>query len=170
MIKRPTASLLSFSGPHPRLFINILFESKEPITEASPEVRKSVANVLDSLAHNHIKELIEPLGYFLVPIFFVLTGMEVRIEALFNGRILLLALVISIAAFGGKLASGLAAGRARKWVVGWGMVPRCEVGLIFAATGKALGVFPDDIFSMMILVIMLTTILPPPILHALLKR
>jgi Kef-type K+ transport system membrane component KefB len=42
--------------------------------------------------------------------------------------------------------------------------------LIFAATGKTLGVFPDDIFSMMVIVIMFTTILPPPILNALLKR
>jgi len=54
--------------------------------------------------------------------------------------------------------------------VGWGMVPRCEVGLIFAAMGKALGVFRDDIFSMMVIVIMITTILPPPILNVLLKR
>ena len=149
---------------------SVVSDINESIKQASPEVRKNVSNVLESLAHNHIKELIQPLGYFLVPIFFVLTGMEVRIETLFNARILILALVISVAAFGGKIISGFAAGRVRKSIVGWGMVPRGEVGLIFAATGKALGVFPDDIFSMMIIVIMFTTILPPPILNALLKR
>jgi Kef-type K+ transport system membrane component KefB len=81
-----------------------------------------------------------------------------------------LALAVSVAAFGGKIISGFAAGGVRKWIIGWGMVTRCEVGLIFAAMGKALGVFPDDIFSMMVIVIMFTTILPPPILNALLKR
>jgi len=149
---------------------SVVSDINESIKQASPEVRRNVSNVLESLAGNHIKELIQPLGYFLVPIFFVLTGMEVRIETLFNVRILLLALAISVVAFGGKLISGCAAGRVRKWIIGWGMVPRCEVGLIFAAMGKALGVFPDDIFSMMVIVIMFTTILPPPILNALLKR
>jgi len=149
---------------------SVVSDINESIKQASPEVRRNVSNVLESLAGNHIKELIQPLGYFLVPIFFVLTGMEVRIETLFNVRILLLALAISVVAFGGKLISGFAAGRVRKWIIGWGMVPRCEVGLIFAAMGKALGVFPDDIFSMMVIVIMFTTILPPPILNALLKR
>jgi Na+:H+ antiporter len=148
----------------------VVSDINESVKHASPEVRKNVSNVLESLAGNHFKELIQPLGYFLVPIFFVLTGMEVRIETLFNARTLLLALAISVAAFGGKIISGFAAGRVRKSIVGWGMVPRGEVGLIFAATGKALGVFPDDIFSMMITVIMFTTILPPPILNALLKR
>ena len=149
---------------------SVVSDINESIKQASPEVRRNVSNVLESLAGNHIKELIQPLGYFLVPIFFVLTGMEVRIETLFNVRILILALAISVVAFGGKLISGFAAGRVRKWIIGWGMVPRCEVGLIFAAMGKALGVFPDDIFSMMVIVIMFTTILPPPILNALLKR
>jgi Kef-type K+ transport system membrane component KefB len=149
---------------------NVVSEINESMKHASPEVKMNVSSVLESLARNHIKELIQPLGYFLIPIFFVLTGMEVRIETLFNVRILILALAISVAAFGGKIISGLAAGSVRKWIVGWGMVPRCEVGLIFAAMGKALGVFSDDIFSMMVIVIMFTTILPPPILNALLKR
>ncbi len=148
----------------------VISDINESIAQAGPEVRKNVSNVLESLARNHIKELIQPLGYFLVPIFFVLTGMEVRIETLFNVRILILALAVSVAAFGGKIISGFAAGGVRKWIIGWGMVPRCEVGLIFAAMGKALGVFPDDIFSMMVIVIMFTTILPPLILNALLKR
>jgi Kef-type K+ transport system membrane component KefB len=149
---------------------DVVSEINESMKHASPEVRMNVSSVLESLAHNHIKELIQPLGYFLIPIFFVLTGMEVKIETLFNVRILILALAISVAAFSGKIISGFAAGGVRKWIVGWGMVPRCEVGLIFAAMGKALGVFSDDIFSMMVIVIMFTTILPPPILNALLKR
>jgi Kef-type K+ transport system membrane component KefB len=147
-----------------------IFDINESIRQASPEVRKKVSGVLEALARNHIKELIQPLGYFLVPIFFVLTGMQVRIETLFNVRILILATAISVAAFGGKIVAGFVAGSVRKSIVGWGMVPRGEVGLIFAATGKALGVLPDDIFSMMVIVIMITTILPPLILNAMIMR
>ncbi|MGA8181545.1 MAG: cation:proton antiporter, partial [Desulfobacterales bacterium] len=148
----------------------VVSDINESIRQASPEVRKKVSNVLEALARNHIKELIQPLGHFLVPIFFVLTGMQVRIETLFNVRILILAAAISIAAFGGKIVAGFVAGSVRKSIIGWGMVPRGEVGLIFAATGKALGVLPDDIFSMMVIVIMITTILPPLILNALIMR
>jgi Na+:H+ antiporter len=148
----------------------VVSDINESIRQASPEVRKKVSNVLEALARNHIKELIQPLGHFLVPIFFVLTGMQVRIETLFNVRILILATAVSVAAFGGKIVSGLVAGSVRKSIIGWGMVPRGEVGLIFAATGKALGVLPDDIFSMMVIVIMITTILPPLILNALIMR
>lgn len=96
--------------------------------------------------------------------------MGVRLESLLNLPILLLALVITMAAIIGKIVSGFAAGPVNKAIVGWGMVPRGEVGLIFAATGKAIGVVSDEVFSMIVVVIMLTTLLPPPILNYLLKR
>jgi len=126
--------------------------------------------VLDSLSHSHIQDLIKPLGYFLVPIFFVLTGMQVTLETFFNLPLLVLALAVTVAAIGGKILSGLAAGRVNKLIIGWGMVPRGEVGLIFAMTGKAMGVISDELFSIVVIVIMLTTLLPPPILSFLLKR
>jgi len=142
----------------------------ESVRAASPDVKKAVSRVLYSFSRSHIQDLVKPLGYFFVPMFFVLTGMEVRLETLGNLPVLLLASVIGLAAFVGKIAAGLAAGRVNKAIIGWGMVPRGEVGLIFAATGKAMGVLPDEIFSMMLMVIMLTTLLPAPVLSFLLKR
>ncbi|NIV91979.1 hypothetical protein GWN42_04045, partial [candidate division KSB1 bacterium] len=73
-------------------------------------------------------------------------------------------------AFGGKIVAGLVAGKVNKAIIGWGMVPRGEVGLIFVAMGKSMGVVSDEIFSMIVMVIMLTTIVPPPILNFLLQR
>lgn len=142
----------------------------ESIRDASPEIKMAVANVLDSLSHSHIQDLIKPLAYFLVPIFFVLTGMQVTLETFFNLPVLVLALTVTLAAIGGKIVSCLGAGRVDKLIIGWGMVPRGEVGLIFATTGKAMGVISDELFSIVVIVIMLTTILPPPILNFLLKR
>ena len=148
----------------------IVEDIKESVKDAGPELKKAVSSVLDSLSRSHIQDLIRPLSYVLVPIFFVLTGMEVRLETLCNLPILLLTLAVAAVAFGGKIVAGLVAGRVNKAIIGWGMVPRGEVGLIFAAMGKSMGVVSDEIFSMIVMVIMLTTIVPPPILSFLLQR
>jgi len=50
------------------------------------------------------------------------------------------------------------------------MIPRGEVGLIFAASGKALGVVNDQVFSMIVIVVILSTLLTPPVLAYLLKK
>lgn len=134
---------------------------------------KNKAALDDFIKHHsdrHIQDLLEPLGFFLAPIFFVLTGMDVKIETLFNLPILVVALGITVVAFAGKIAAGLVAGKVDKWIVGVGMIPRGEVGLIFAASGKALGVVNDQIFSMIVIVVILSTLLTPPILAYLLKR
>jgi Kef-type K+ transport system membrane component KefB len=121
-------------------------------------------------AEHHIEGLIEPIGHFLVPIFFVVTGMGVKLETLFDLPILLVALGITVVAVVGKIVSGLAAGKVRKSLVGWGMVPRGEVGLIFASIGLSLGVVTDDIYSIIVIMVILTTLITPVILTHLLKR
>jgi Kef-type K+ transport system membrane component KefB len=148
----------------------VVKDINESVRTARPDVKEAVFQVLYSFSLSHIQDLVKPLGYFLVPIFFVMTGMEVRLESLINLRVLLLALVVAVVAFVGKIAAGLVAGRVNKAIIGWGMVPRGEVGLIFAATGKAMGVVSDEIFSMIVIVIMMSTLLPPPILNFLLQR
>jgi Kef-type K+ transport system membrane component KefB len=121
-------------------------------------------------SHRHVEDLVEPLGFFLVPIFFVLTGMSVSLEALFDPPVLLTALGITVVGVAGKVVAGLAAGPVNKWLVGWGMVPRGEVGLIFATMGKQLGVLPEEEFAVIVIVVILTTLMTPPILTALLRR
>ena len=148
----------------------IVNDLNESVQEAKLEVKDAVSHVLDHLTHSYIEDLVRPLGYFLVPIFFVLTGMQVSLEALFNPHVLLLALAVTVVAFVGKLVAGLVAGQVNKSIVGWGLVPRGEVTLIFAVTGKAIGVVSDEIFSMIIIVILLSSILPPVIINYILKR
>ena len=60
--------------------------------------------------------------------------------------------------------------RDSRWVVGWGMAPRGEVGLIFAVVGKQLGVVDDEEFAAVVIMVMLTTLLTPPILARLLRN
>jgi Na+:H+ antiporter len=94
----------------------------------------------------------------------------VRLELFTQVHLLLTALALSVAAIAGKLASGLAAGSARRWIVGWGMVPRGEVGLIFAAIGRELGAIDEPTFSAVVLMVIVTTLMTPPILGRILKR
>jgi Kef-type K+ transport system membrane component KefB len=133
--------------------------------------RQDIKATLDEHTEKHVEDLIEPLSHFVVPIFFVVTGMDVTLAALFNPPLLLVALGVTIAAIIGKVVAGLAAGKGvNKWIVGFGMVPRGEVGLIFAAIGRSLGVINDEVFSMLVIVVILTTLLTPPILAHLLKK
>ena len=83
---------------------------------------------------------------------------------------MLAALGITAVAFVGKIVSGLAAGKVDKLLVGFGMIPRGEVGLIFAMIGKSLNVINDEIFSVIVIMVILTTLLTPPILTYLIKR
>lgn len=132
--------------------------------------RTHLQGVMDNHANRHVEEIIEPVSMFLVPIFFVKTGMEVQLESLFNWQILLVAIGVTFAAIVGKLVSGLVAGKVRKSVVGWGMVPRGEVGLIFADRGSKLGVVTPEVFSVVVIMVIFSTLLPPPILAHLIKR
>jgi Kef-type K+ transport system membrane component KefB len=150
----------------PRVFVDI----RNSVESADPAVRDRVLKVVEHHEHHTIEDLIAPLGHFFVPIFFVVTGMTVKLETLFNVPVLLTALGITVLAVVGKLLAGLVAGKVNKSVVGWGMVPRGEVGLIFATAGKALGVVTDEVFSVIVIMVILTTLITPPILTFLLKR
>ena len=139
--------------------------------ECERNVKDKIEEAIKPHAHRHIEDLIEPLGNFLIPIFFIVTGMSVKIDTMFDLRVLALALGITIAAFIGKIAAGYVAGKGvNKAIIGFGMVPRGEVGLIFAVIGKSLGVVNDQVFSIIVIMVILTTLLPPPILTYLLKK
>jgi Kef-type K+ transport system membrane component KefB len=83
-----------------------------------------------------------------------------------NIPILLIALILFIVAVIGKLVSGLAVFQKgiKKSVVGVGMIPRGEVGLIFAQVGLTYKVFTSELFSAMTVMVMLTTFIAPPLL------
>ena len=118
-----------------------------------------------------IKDLIMPLEVILVPIFFVLMGLQVKLETFLVPDVMLLAAGLLIAAIAGKIFSGLGAfGVKNRWAVGIGMMPRGEVGLIFAAIGKSLGVLNDALFSAVVLMVIVTTLLSPPLFKYCIRR
>jgi Kef-type K+ transport system membrane component KefB len=118
-----------------------------------------------------IRDLIMPLEVILVPIFFVLMGIQVKLEAFTDWHILMLSTGLLVAAIAGKLLAGYGASRDNnRWAIGIGMLPRGEVGLIFAAIGKSLDVINDALFSAIVLMVILTTLLAPPLLKYSLQK
>ena len=118
-----------------------------------------------------IRELIMPLEVILVPIFFILMGIQVKIESFLSWPVVTLAGGLLVAAVVGKLASGLGASKpAAKLVVAIGMLPRGEVGLVFAAIGRTLGVIDDSVFAAIVLMVFITTLAAPSWLKAELSR
>lgn len=134
------------------------------------ELKKQIEVAAERNRHRHIEELIAPIGFFLVPIFFIMTGMQVNLTTLFDVKTLGIALGVTVLAIVGKMIAGIVAGKVNKIVVGLGMVPRGEVGLIFATLGKSLGVITDEVFSIIVLMVIFTTLLTPPLLALALRR
>lgn len=140
---------------------------KHPDAEACKEMVEHAAHEEEK----HVENLIEDVSRFFVPIFFVYTGLQVNLSVFGDLKIVGIALVITAVAVLGKLASGLAAGRGmNRLLIGVGMVPRGEVGLIFAGIGRELGVVDDRLFAAIVIVVILTTLVTPPILSAVAKR
>ncbi len=116
-----------------------------------------------------IQDQIKPVADIFIPVFFVLVGLQVNLRHLIptepsGYRVLLLGLVLLVLAILGKLASGLGVAKsgANKLAVGVGMVPRGEVGLIFASIGLREGIIGSDLYAQLILVVFITTLITPP--------
>lgn len=114
-----------------------------------------------------IGNLITPLESILAPLFFILIGIQVKLESFGDWHVLLMAGGLIAAAILGKLISGLGGSKKDdRWLIGIGMLPRGEVGLVFASIGRTLGVISDQLFSAIVLMVIVTTFLAPPLLKA----
>lgn len=124
-----------------------------------------------------IEERLKPVSDFFTPIFFIMVGAAVDVSVFNpfvkeNIPILLIALILFIVAVVGKLVSGFAVLQKgiKKSVVAVGMIPRGEVGLIFAQMGLTYGIFTSELFSAVTVMVMLTTFIAPPLLKIMFAR
>ena len=113
-----------------------------------------------------IEHLIKPVSAFLVPIFFVLMGIQVRLETFAQLSVLGVAAGLTAAAIIGKQVCGFGVLErgVKRVTVGLGMIPRGEVGLIFAGAGRLLKVIDDATFSAVVIMVIVTTLITPPLL------
>jgi Kef-type K+ transport system membrane component KefB len=124
-----------------------------------------------------LEHLVHPISTFLVPVFFVIMGMRVDLRAFAQVDVLGLAALLTVAAIVGKQACSLGTmGRPLdRLSIGIGMIPRGEVGLIFANIGLGLSiagqpVVDPDLFSAVVIMVIVTTMVTPPALKWSLAR
>jgi Kef-type K+ transport system membrane component KefB len=120
-----------------------------------------------SAQHERIADDLASISHLFVPVFFVSVGIKADLDAMLQPSVLALAGTMTVVAIAGKLASGLGALRSRAdgLLIGVGMIPRGEVGLIFAAIGLNAGVLGDKEYGALLFVVLLTTLLAPPALR-----
>jgi Kef-type K+ transport system membrane component KefB len=157
-------------------FVVSAFSAK---VKLAPIVGAFVAGLVLSMTKqsDEIKRDIKPLYAFFVPIFFVLMGTNVDISSFnpfvaTNREILFLIAILFVVAFAGKIVAGFIVFKkdVNKLLIGVSMVPRGEVGLIFAGIGLKNNVFGAKDYSSLVAVIMLTTFVTPIILKYLISK
>ena len=129
-------------------------------------------------ARKELDELIKPIADLLVPIFFVTVGARADLSVLNpavadNRAGLLIAIFLVAVAIVGKVVTGWAVfgiPNVNRLAIGVGMVPRGEVGLVFAAIGSASGVLSKPLEVSIIIMVILTTFLAPPLLRIVFRQ
>jgi Na+:H+ antiporter len=114
-----------------------------------------------------LHKLLSLVESFVVPLFFVWMGIRVKLESLGSRDVLISSIALTVVAILGKLVSGFRCPPSmNRWAIGIGMMPRGEVGLIFAGIGKNIGAIDDGLFSAIVILVMITTLLAPILLRA----
>jgi len=112
-----------------------------------------------------IEDQMRPIVQLFTPIFFVYVGLSLNLREIDWGSNFIwgFSLSLLVAAIVGKLVGAFLIKESweARWVIGLAMIPRGEVGLIFAELGRVSGIFSNEIYAGMVIVIALTTLLPP---------
>ncbi len=124
------------------------------------------------LQKHTLEELVKPISDIMITIFFVGIGAQVHLQALLNPHIVLIIVTLTVLAIFSKGVAGFAVrGRGYDRLgIGYGMIPRGEVGLVFAAFAYGNHVFNADMYSALVLVVLLTTLVGPILLKPRLAR
>ncbi len=156
------------------LAFTLAFAELADAAKLAPIVGAFVAGV--ALSRSNVKDRIErelaPVGHLFIPVFFLLIGIDVDVNQFFSPDVLGIAALLFVVAVAGKLiaAVGVFGSPGDKWLIAFGMIPRGEVGLIFATIGLQQGVLGQDLYAALLLVVLATTLIAPPLLRARLSK
>lgn len=127
--------------------------------------------LLEEREERSLEALVHPLVTALAPLFFVVMGARIDPRSLLQLDILGLTLALTLLGAAGKYVAGFVAGKGLDpHVIGWGMMPRGEVGLIFVAVGAQLNILQPGHQASVVMAMLLTTILGPIGLDRILRR
>ncbi len=160
---RSTGTLVALA-----LAFTLGFAELADVAQLAPIVGAFVAGIAlsRSAQAERIGRELAPVGHLFIPVFFLQIGIDAKIEAFGRGAVLRDAALLLAVAVVGKLVSPLGAWGAAgdKPLIGLGMLPRGEVGLIFATIGLQNGVLDDDLYAALLLVVLVTTLTTPQLL------
>ncbi len=121
--------------------------------------------IVNRSSHNHVvHERLSAVGDIFTPLFFVMMGAQMDLRSLTSaGNVLGLTIALIFVAVLGKLASCLPLIRSKMQIllVGVGMIPRGEVGIIFATIGMKAGAFDHTLYTVILILVMFTTLITP---------
>ncbi|MDP1820541.1 MAG: cation:proton antiporter [Acidimicrobiales bacterium] len=162
-VSRSTGTLVALA-----LAFTLAFAELADLAKLAPIVGAFVAGIALTRTREspRIRRELGPVGHLFIPVFFLQIGIDADVGRFFDGRVLLDAGILLVAAVVGKLLSPLGAIGAAgdKPLIGLGMLPRGEVGLIFATLGLQNGVLGEDLYAALLLVVLVTTLVAPQLL------
>ncbi len=127
------------------------------------EMRHSLKILVDTQEKRSLEELLKPLSHFFVPVFFIYIGFILDIKALFKFDVLIITVVLLFVSFAGRILSGFFAKGSglNKSLIGLGMTPIGEAGLIFAIFGNNLGIINMTVMSAIVSTLVISSIIAP---------
>jgi Kef-type K+ transport system membrane component KefB len=129
--------------------------------------------ILHPIPQRHeIERVTAQVGYFLVPVFFAGVGASIELRALASLQALEIGTALVAVGILGKVIAGFAPWKFKgnKLLIGAAMVPRGEVGLIFAQVGLSTGAITAELFAAIIAMVVVTTFVTPPLVSAVIRR
>ena len=151
------------------LAFTLAFAELADLAQLAPIVGAFVAGLAISRSdqRERIERELTPVGHLFIPVFFLQIGIAVDVGSFGNGTVLGVAAALFVVAVIGKVvaATGAFGAPGDKWLIGFGMIPRGEVGLIFATIGLKDGVLGEDLYASLLLVVLATTLIAPPLLR-----
>ncbi len=113
-----------------------------------------------------IRRELAPIGQLLIPVFFLGIGIDADVGQLADVRVLGIAAALMVVAVAGKIVAGIVVGPngGDRLLIGLAMIPRGEVGLIFATLGLSQGILGDDLYASLLVVVLGSTLVTPPLL------
>lgn len=129
-----------------------------------------------SLGRSHVSQRVQreltPVGHLFIPVFFLQIGIDTNVKQFAKPAVLGLAGALLVVAILGKIIAGVGAvgSPGNKLLIGLGMIPRGEVGLIFASIGLREGILGQNSYAAILLMVLVTTLITPPLLTLQLNR
>ncbi|MCE3267983.1 MAG: hypothetical protein K0R49_235 [Burkholderiales bacterium] len=135
-------------------------------------LRNQLKTTIDIQEGQTIKELLKPISHLFVPIFFINIGMMLNIHNLLNKNTLILTAALLGFSFMGRIVSGYCVRdkNINPLILGLGLTPIGEAGLIFATFGKTMGLINDNIFSAIVSTVVIASIITPLLIKLSIKK